>query len=168
MVELVTNHNNIMNDRFETLWPLGILPGLANVVGRHSRRTQDSVGEWSRLTTCSRRRLPRRLADRSRQPHGPRWKRPPPRTERGEPETGEKQPVQTERAEKVDASQPWPPRTVTGRDRLSAMRILVAADVCVKSPRPPSDHAQKLDASNLDVPGGCRDSKEVVSIGLRG
>jgi uncharacterized membrane protein len=36
MVELVTSVINIMNDRFETLWQLGILPGLVIVASRRS------------------------------------------------------------------------------------------------------------------------------------
>ena len=36
MVEPVTNANNSMNDRFETLGLLGILPGLVTVAGKLS------------------------------------------------------------------------------------------------------------------------------------
>jgi hypothetical protein len=40
MVEVMTSRNNIMNGRFETLCPLGILPGLVNLAGKLSRRDQ--------------------------------------------------------------------------------------------------------------------------------
>jgi hypothetical protein len=36
MVELVTNIINIVNNRFETLWRLGIMPGLVIVASRRS------------------------------------------------------------------------------------------------------------------------------------
>jgi len=40
IVEAVTSGINIMNERFGTLCPLGILPGLVNLAGRLSRTEQ--------------------------------------------------------------------------------------------------------------------------------
>ena len=67
MVEVMTRLNDIMNVRFETLWPLGILPGLVNLADRHSAKCK--INE--RLARQALQALPERQAKTR-----PRW-RPP-------------------------------------------------------------------------------------------